>query len=227
MAGSDLEVDVDTCGPQAPEASHGGPEDLHGLLAWPDRYSNALKAFDVENWTDLHGSVLKKFEAGVVLTSSYSGMGTVEFAADRLRSAFAAAGREVKLVVYSVCESSPAARRALAAHGPETAARHVFTNVSGDLAALLGDLAAPSCRTAAFLGDLAARRERRQPNTYLRVQNIVYDKLARYYLCAACVRALLGLAMQWGTPARRRLAPPASHTRRMHGRGRRCVVEAV
>eukprot|EP00974_Lingulodinium_polyedra_P020165 1948350-Lingulodinium_polyedra.AAC.1 len=38
-------------------------------------------------------------------------------------------GHEVNLVIHSVCDVSPVARQALAAHGPATAAKHIFKDV--------------------------------------------------------------------------------------------------
>ena len=84
---------------------------------------DALKQQDLKDGTTLVGSLSSSLARGVTLTSSYSGIGTPEFALTSL--AGKCGGADVSL--YSACDWSDKARAALSSHtsGPS----HIFTDL--------------------------------------------------------------------------------------------------
>ena len=75
----------------------------------------------------------KNLRKGVVVSTSYSGNGTAEFAAAEICRAFNAvadaSGPTVQARMYSACDWDVAARKVLLAHGNRTAPAHVFNNI--------------------------------------------------------------------------------------------------
>lgn len=119
---SDLDVDVEVGG-GSQKFGRQGPRNLAEIMAWPQNLARDLG----RSQQALFSRIQAKLSRGVVLTSSYSGMGTVELAAAMLKDAFAPDSGSI--VVYSVCEASPKARSVLLSHSGPTRARHVFSDV--------------------------------------------------------------------------------------------------
>ena len=103
-----------------PEAA-GGPSTLVEFLAWPSQRLEDIARLD-------HHYVRRMQTAlahGVVLTSSYSGLGSAEFALGMLAKLQGSA----KVVVYSACENDKIAQRCLRGHTGPTKPRHIFADI--------------------------------------------------------------------------------------------------
>lgn len=118
---SDLDVDVEIG--RCRKKSIRCPSTLEQIMAWPHRLAEDLRA----SHQALFSRAQDKLSRGVVLTSSYSGMGTVELAGAMLKAAFSPDRGSV--IVYSVCDASPQARKVLLSHRGPTRARHVFSDI--------------------------------------------------------------------------------------------------
>lgn len=89
-----------------------------------------MKEYSAASGQSMDSAVQEKIEHGLVLTTTYSGQGTVECAAAMVVDAYGSAeASPSKLVVYSACDCSPLSQKALQAHLPASRPRHVFTNI--------------------------------------------------------------------------------------------------
>lgn len=118
-----------------------GPATGHDLLCWPTRVLDDLGLHDAAKGTDLHKRCLEAWAKGVVITSSYSGIGGAETAA--AACSFAAEARWAQqqpqrstgkggfhgAAFYSGCEFDPLPRRCLQAHPACSRPAHIFEDV--------------------------------------------------------------------------------------------------
>ncbi len=107
-----------------------GPLTFEGVLRWAADNLEALRAHDLAPAAgiSLESGLLKNMSRGVVLTTSYSGQGTAEFAAAELRRVAAAADARCvpDMRMHSASEHDPLAQRVLLSHDPRSAPAHVF-----------------------------------------------------------------------------------------------------
>lgn len=92
---------------------------------------------NVEKMMDMGGDQVMKnlsilHQAGISVTSSYSGLGTFEFAATRIFKTVAKKfkqGAKQAVTCYSACDIDEAAQAALCKHKPESCPAHVFKDI--------------------------------------------------------------------------------------------------
>lgn len=108
-----------------------GPSTLDELLAWPAQGLASLEEADAALESNMSAIARDKLMGGIVLTTSYSGLGTAECALSMVVEEFARQnpGMPCNVVFYSACDVAPEARQCLLAHGRQSRPRHVF----GDL----------------------------------------------------------------------------------------------
>lgn len=111
--------------PRRPE----GPTCAKDLYDWPMKCVNEL--------TKIYGqeSLVRNMSAksGIVMTTTFSGVGSAEIAAGMLCKALRDEGLVepgFDLHVHSVCDKDPMCRQVLMRHDPTTAPNHVFADVS-------------------------------------------------------------------------------------------------
>eukprot|EP00971_Amphidinium_carterae_P348186 6490367-Amphidinium_carterae.2 len=106
-----------------------GPRDLQDVLTYPLQSLRALAEYDLRASTDMQGSVLKRLQSGVVLTSCYSGIGGAETAMAMLMKAAEGLGAQSKVCFYSACDIEEQCQRCLCGHHAISRPQHVFTDV--------------------------------------------------------------------------------------------------
>ena len=159
-SGSELEVDVDesaltqTCRAQRSASSQptwfpDGPHDLNSCLGWADRYCQSLSDYDINHSTKLLQEFTETVGEQIVVTTSYSGIGSAENALASLVDAVQKHHHRRGLpldqhpvVFYSVTEKMPAALKLLDSHGPQTKALHRF----GDILHRVPEAVLQTCR---------------------------------------------------------------------------------
>ena len=107
-----------------------GPKTLDDMMSWPAAGLAALHRTDCTMGTQLMMRFCKTFERGIVITTSYSGMGTAEAAVSMLSAEVASSlDCPKRVVIQSACDSSDVSQRCLVAHGSASRAKHIFTDV--------------------------------------------------------------------------------------------------
>ena len=104
-----------------------GPNNLDECFAWTDDARAAMALYDISKGSDLCANFQNNIARKIVLTSSYSGVGTAEYALSRILASSEGSGSN--FVVHSACDNCPLALRTLMAHVGPSSPDHVFVDV--------------------------------------------------------------------------------------------------
>jgi hypothetical protein len=114
-----------------------GPSSIGELMNWPTQYLSDLHAVGTAQGLSLVSTLEKNLLQGIVLTTSYTGTGSVECAMAMIAETVGErTGKDIKLVVYSACDLATSARQCLQSHHDASRPRHVFGDLLDRLAPL-------------------------------------------------------------------------------------------
>ena len=110
-----------------------GPSTLDECLAWADAGLQSLHWHDSCHKTAFCTELADTINEGIVMTTSYSGTGSAEFAAsqiiERSKQALPGISANAKLIVYSATEKWHVAQEVLKAHTQPSKALHRFEDI--------------------------------------------------------------------------------------------------
>ena len=141
-----------------------GPSNLDEVLGWKDTVKQGLNWYDLASGSSFSAELTRVAEEEVVvMTSSYSGVGTAEYAgAALLDAARQDTTKGGKFIVYSVTENWHVAQDVLAAHSASSKALHRFMDILGRLPSKVREAcAAAQERKLGEAADLEDRRKSR------------------------------------------------------------------